>query len=176
MPRKPIGEKPMTDAERQARHRATWAAKAPVIRTRRPADHRGRARRWHDAVAELAELQAQYAVWLETLPDSLQDGTTAEALRAVCDLDLTDLQAIDPPRGFGRDCPFPVPSAATHQTVRARRTPGDVSIRPKRRKASAGAFRRPSVMHFYSGAPMHVLSGAETCQHRIYRRGTITEL
>jgi len=37
------------------------------------------------------------------LPDSLQDGTTAEALRAVCDLDLTELQAIDPPRGFGRD-------------------------------------------------------------------------
>ncbi len=103
MPRKSIGEKPMTDAERQARHRATRAAKAPVIRRRRPADHRGRARRWHDAVAELADLQAQYAAWLETLPDSLQDGTTAEALRAVCDLDLTDLQAIDPPRGFGRD-------------------------------------------------------------------------
>ena len=35
--------------------------------------------------------------------DSLQDGATADALRAVCDLDLTDLQAIDPPRGFGRD-------------------------------------------------------------------------
>jgi len=48
-------------------------------------------------------LQAQYAAWLEALPDSLQDGATAEALRAVCDLDLTDLQAIDLPRGFGRD-------------------------------------------------------------------------
>jgi hypothetical protein len=93
----------MTDAERQARHRAARAAGAPVIRTRRPADQRGRARRWNDAVAELAELQAQYAAWLEALPDSLQDGTTAEALRAVCDLDLTELQAIDPPRGFGRD-------------------------------------------------------------------------
>ena len=103
MPRKPLGDRPMTDAERQARHRAARADGAPVIRTRRPADHRGRARRWHDAVAELAELQAQYAAWLEALPDSLQDGTTAEAPRAVCDLDLTDLQAIDPPRGFGRD-------------------------------------------------------------------------
>ncbi len=103
MPRKPIGERPMTDAERQARHRAARAAGAPVIRTRRPADHRSRARRWHDAVAELTELQAQYAAWLEALPDSLQDGATAEALRAVCDLDLTDLQAIDLPRGFGRD-------------------------------------------------------------------------
>jgi hypothetical protein len=29
--------------------------------------------------------------------DSLQDGATADALRAVCDLDLTDLQAIDEP-------------------------------------------------------------------------------
>ena len=29
--------------------------------------------------------------------DSLQDGATADALRAVCDLDLTDLQTIDPP-------------------------------------------------------------------------------
>jgi len=35
--------------------------------------------------------------------DSLQNGATADALRAVCDLALTDLQAIDPPRGFGRD-------------------------------------------------------------------------
>ena len=103
MPRKPIGERPMTDAERQARHRAARAGGAPVVRTRRLADHRGRARRWHDAVAELTELQAQYAAWLEALPDSLQDGATAEALRAVCDLDLTELQAIDLPRGFGRD-------------------------------------------------------------------------
>jgi hypothetical protein len=48
-------------------------------------------------------LQTQYAAWLDTLPDSLQDGATADALRAVCDLDLTDLQAIDPPRGIGSD-------------------------------------------------------------------------
>ena len=103
MPRKSIGERPMTDAERQARHRAASAAGAPIIRMHRPADHRGRARRWHDAVAELTKLQAQYAAWLDALPDSLQDGATADALRAVCDLDLADLQAIDPPRGFGRD-------------------------------------------------------------------------
>jgi hypothetical protein len=103
MPHKSIGERPMTDAERQARHRAAHAAGAPVMRTRRPADHRGRARRWYDAVTELTELQAQYAAWLEALPDSLQDGATADALRAVCDFDLTDLQTIVPPRGFGRD-------------------------------------------------------------------------
>jgi hypothetical protein len=74
-----------------------------VIRTRRPVDHRSRAWRWLDAVAELTELQAQYAAWLDALPDNLQDSATADALRALCELDLTDLQAIDPPRGFGRD-------------------------------------------------------------------------
>jgi hypothetical protein len=68
MPRRPIGEKAMTDAERQARYRLSRAADAPVISTRRPADHRSRARRWQDAVAQLTELQAQYADWLEALP------------------------------------------------------------------------------------------------------------
>jgi len=103
MPRKSIGERPMTAAERQARHRAVHAATVPVVRSRRPSDHRGRARHWHDAVAELTSLQAKYAAWLEALPDRLQDGATADALHAVCDIDLTELQAIDPPRGFGRD-------------------------------------------------------------------------
>jgi hypothetical protein len=51
----------------------------------------------------LTELQAQYAVWPEALPDNLQDGATADALRAICDLALAELQAAEPPRGFGRD-------------------------------------------------------------------------
>ena len=97
MPRQPIGDKPLTNAERQARYRAARAAGLPATRTRRPADHRSRARRWHDTVAELLALQADYAAWFEALPDNLQDGATADALRAVCDLDLTDLQAIEPP-------------------------------------------------------------------------------
>jgi hypothetical protein len=103
MPRKSIGATAMTDAERQARYRAAHAAGAPVIRTRRPADHRSRARRWHDTVAELTELQAQYMAWRDALPANLQDGALADALQAICDLDLTELQTIDPPRGFGRD-------------------------------------------------------------------------
>jgi hypothetical protein len=72
MPRKSIGETAMTDAERQARYRAARAAGAPVIRTRRPADHRSRARRWNDNVAGLVEAQVEYAAWLDRLPDSLQ--------------------------------------------------------------------------------------------------------
>jgi hypothetical protein len=48
-------------------------------------------------------LQAHYAAWLDSLPDSLRDTATADALQAICDPDLADLQAINPPRGFGRD-------------------------------------------------------------------------
>ncbi len=103
MPAKAIGERAMTDAERQARYRAARASGAPVIRTRRPADHRSRARRWNDTVAELTRLQAEYDAWLQGLPENLQDTATAEALRTISELDLNELQAIVPPRGFGRD-------------------------------------------------------------------------
>ncbi len=84
-------------------YRAAHAAGAPVIRTRRPADHRGRARRWDDHVAGLVEEQLEFMAWLESVPDNLQDSATAEALRAICEFDLSELQAIVAPRGFGRD-------------------------------------------------------------------------
>ena len=103
MPRKPLGDRPMTNAERQARHRAARAAARSVIQYRRAADRRSRARRWCDAVAVLVALQAEYAAWLDALPDTLRDGATSEALQAIVDLDLDDLLAIDPPRGYGRD-------------------------------------------------------------------------
>ena len=103
MPRKPIGETAMTDAERQARYRAARAAGKPVIRVRRALDHRGRARRWTDHVTGLVEEQVEFMAWLDSLPENLQDSATAEALRAICELDLSELQAIVPPRGFGRD-------------------------------------------------------------------------
>ena len=82
MPRKPIGERPMTDAERQARCRAARESGTPAVRIRRPLDHRSRAKRWCDAVSELTTLQGQYAAWLEALPDNLHDSATAEALQA----------------------------------------------------------------------------------------------
>ena len=103
MARKPIGETAMTDAERQARYRAARTAGAPVIRIRRRTDHRGRARRWTDHVTGLVEAQVEFAAWLDSLPENLQDSSTAEALRAICEFDLSELQAIVPPRGFGRD-------------------------------------------------------------------------
>ena len=103
MPRPSISETPMTGAERQARYRAAHAAGAPVVRTRRPADRRSRIQRWNDTIAAALGLQAEYAGWLDALPDNQQDSALADALRAIIELDLSELQAIEPPRGFGRD-------------------------------------------------------------------------
>ena len=103
MPRPSIGETAMTGAERQVRYRAMHADGAPVIRIRRPADRRSRIQRWNDTIAAAVELQAEYADWLDALPDNQQDSALAEALRAIVELDLSELQAIEPPRGFGRD-------------------------------------------------------------------------
>ena len=103
MPPQPIGEAAMTGAERQARYRAAHADGVPVIRTRRPVDRRSRIQRWNDTIAAAVELQAEYATWLDALPDNQQDSALAETLRAIVDLDLSELQAVEPPRGFGRD-------------------------------------------------------------------------
>jgi len=82
----------MERADRWMRHRSAS----------RP-DHRSRARRWDDTDADLATPRTEYMAWHDGLPESLQDTAIAEALRAICDLDLSELQAIVPPRGFGRD-------------------------------------------------------------------------
>jgi hypothetical protein len=103
MPPQPIGETAMTGAERQARYRAARMANAPLIRIRRPVERRSRIQRWNDTIAAAAELQAEYAAWLDALPDNQQDSALAEALRAIVEFDLSELQAIEPPRGFGRD-------------------------------------------------------------------------
>ena len=103
MPRKPIGDRPMTDAERQARRRAAPAAGKPVSRIHSPADRRSRIQRWRDAIAELTAVQAQCVPWLEALPPSLHEAATTDALQEICELGLSDLQTIEPPRGCGRD-------------------------------------------------------------------------
>ena len=85
----------MTPAERAARYRAARAADAaPVgkVRYRKPTDRRSRPQRWRDAVTELLELQADYQQWLDSLPESLEESPTADALRTVCDLDLSGLE------------------------------------------------------------------------------------
>ena len=105
--RKPDGDQPMSNAERQARYRARHAAVLPaasiIPRPTRPIDRRSRPKRWREAVSELLTLQAEYASWLAVLPESLHDSPTAQALEVIVELDLDSLADIDPPRGYGRD-------------------------------------------------------------------------
>jgi hypothetical protein len=103
--RKPQGERALTGAERQARYRQRQADNrtAPTRRLPQPIRQASRPQQWHGAVATLLRLQAEYAAWLEALPEVLRDGVTGEALQAIVDLDLDELASIEPPRGFGRD-------------------------------------------------------------------------
>ncbi len=103
--RKPDGETPLSNAERQARYRLRHREGQPpaAVESHRPVDRRSRPQRWHDAVAVLLALQAAYAAWLEALPDTLRGTATAVALQAIVDLDLETLAAIELPRGYGRD-------------------------------------------------------------------------
>ena len=88
----------MTPAQRRARHRARRRRdnSAPPARRTPP-----RPKRW--AVAALIDLQDEYRAWLDNLPASLDGSRLAEKLQAIAELDLEELQAIDPPRGYGRD-------------------------------------------------------------------------
>jgi hypothetical protein len=62
-----------------------------------------RPKRWAAAVAVLIDLQDEYQAWLDNLPATFQGSRLAERLQAITELDLDELQAIDPPRGYGRD-------------------------------------------------------------------------
>jgi len=108
MGRKPEGDQALTGAERQARYRARQVSTtntAPPPRQAPPARTRAmtRAQRWDATVGALVRLQAEYAAWLDALPEATRDSPTGEALQAIVDLDLDELIAIRPPRGFGRD-------------------------------------------------------------------------
>ena len=93
----------LTNAERQARDRERGQAGEPRIRYRRPADRRSRPQQWDDAVRTLLALQDQYRAWQDALPASLAGSATAALLEQVCELDLSVLEAVELPRGFGRD-------------------------------------------------------------------------
>ena len=93
----------LSNAERQRRFRERRKAEQPRIRHRRPQDRRSWPQRWQDAVQTLLDLQAEYQDWLDNLPDGLQASVVAEKLKAICEHDLGDLEALEPPRGFGRD-------------------------------------------------------------------------
>jgi hypothetical protein len=107
MGRRPEGERALTGAERQARYRqrpGQALEQAPVkAMPRRLPRGPTLSRRWNETVAGLVALRAEYARWLEALPEATHDTATGEALRAMVDLDLEEIMAIQPPRGFGRD-------------------------------------------------------------------------
>ena len=87
----------------EARYRERRKAGESRIRYRRTADWRSRPQQWNDAVQTLLALQDQYREWRDALPESLAGSATAELLEQVCDLDLSVLEAVELPRGFGRD-------------------------------------------------------------------------
>jgi hypothetical protein len=102
--RKPQGGHALSNAERQTRYRVRHAVAQPPAPRSPPATvRRTRPQRWRAAVAELVALQAEYAAWLDAMPETLRDGATGEALQAIVDFDLDELIAIEPPRGYGRD-------------------------------------------------------------------------
>src|SRR5262249_21217392 len=69
----------------------------------KPARRASRAQRSHTAVEELVALQAEYAAWLETMPDAVRDGATGQKLETIVEFDLEELSSIEPPLGYGRD-------------------------------------------------------------------------
>ena len=54
-------------------------------------------------MAALVNLQEEYRAWLDNLPPNLESSPLAHKLQAIAELDLEELQAIEPPRGYGRD-------------------------------------------------------------------------
>ena len=73
------------------------------VRYRRPQDRRSKPQRWRDAVEVILTLQADYREWFDNLPENLLVTSLGDKLQAITELDLESLQAIDPPRGYGRD-------------------------------------------------------------------------
>ena len=103
--RMPEGSAALSNAERQARHRARMRAVQPPLTVKRAAvaTRRSRLKRWNDALAEMIAVQGECAAWLEALPESLRDSATAAALQDMIDLDLDTFATVRPPRGYGRD-------------------------------------------------------------------------
>ena len=76
-----------------------------VVRYRRPADRRSRPQQWADAVQTLADLLDHFQEWRDNRPSGLANSAIAEALDAMLELRgyVEELQAVELPKGFGRD-------------------------------------------------------------------------
>ena len=102
---KPLGERALTPAERQARYRAAQAVGIKPVHYRRPADRRSRPRQWEDAVNTLARCLDAYQAWRDSLPENLAEATIGVRLDTLLELrgHVDALQAAELPKGFGRD-------------------------------------------------------------------------
>jgi hypothetical protein len=103
MPRHRIGPIPMNPAERQARRRATLRQQSNLPPAAPAQRLPPRPVRWSAAVAALIALHDEYRAWLDNIPNNLEGSRLADKLQAIAELDLEELQAIEPPRGYGRD-------------------------------------------------------------------------
>ena len=94
---------PLTAAQRQARRRARHRQQSdpPLAAPARRLPPRPQ--RWAAAVAALIALQDEYRAWLDNIPNNLEGSRLADKLQAIAELDLEELRAIEPPRGYGRD-------------------------------------------------------------------------
>jgi hypothetical protein len=95
----------LTGAERMARLRERQRAGDRPVRFRRPKDRRSRPQQWQEAVGTLLHCLDAYQDWRDNLPPGVADSAIAERLDTVLEMrDLVEqLEAIELPRGFGRD-------------------------------------------------------------------------
>jgi|HubBroStandDraft_5_1064220.scaffolds.fasta_scaffold1043601_1 hypothetical protein len=97
----------LSDAERQRNYRQRRAASGTQIKIkyRKPADRRSAPERWDNATADLLAILDDYQTWRDGMPPGVSESATAQKLDAMLELRnlVEELQAADPPKGFGRD-------------------------------------------------------------------------
>ena len=74
-----------------------------VVHYRKPKEERSMRKRWRRHVAALVEIQEQVRDRRERVPPNLEDSPYARAADAFLSIDLSELEANDPPLGYGRD-------------------------------------------------------------------------
>ena len=82
---------------------AMRAARRPSFKKPHLAGHPPFACSGVKALRNTSAARRQYHAWLDSLPASLEGSRLAEKLNTIVEFDLEELQAIDLPRGYGRD-------------------------------------------------------------------------
>ena len=99
----------LTPAQKQRRYRERVKerlraeGRQVVVHYRKPKEERSMRKRWRRHVAALVEIQEQVRDRRDRVPPSLEDSPYARAADAFLSIDLSELEANDPPLGYGRD-------------------------------------------------------------------------